>query len=111
MSVGPIIPHVFTARQAQSPAVQRSTPHVVQSAGEEAVMPVRWVSEFDRSASRIVQMLVEPSSHAVLKQFPENGQVAFSRGIAAYLEALQTAEAADNPASAGQAEPLRLLHI
>jgi hypothetical protein len=47
--------------------------------------------EFDVAAERFVQTLVDPTSQSVLRRFPAENQLAFSRGVNAYMAALQRA--------------------
>ena len=44
--------------------------------------------ELDEASDRFVQTLVDPSNQAVLRRFPNEGQLAFSRGVNAYVKAL-----------------------
>lgn len=42
----------------------------------------------DVASQRFVQMLIEPGSQSVLRRFPHEGQLVFSRGVSAYLDTL-----------------------
>lgn len=44
--------------------------------------------EFDDAAGRFVQTLIDPTNQSVLRRFPAEYQLAFSRGVNAYMAAL-----------------------
>lgn len=44
--------------------------------------------EFDEASERFVQTLVDPANQSVLRRYPAENQLAFSRGINAYMTAL-----------------------
>ena len=44
--------------------------------------------EFDRDSQRFVQTVIDGESKTVLRRFPAENQLAFSRGVNAYLRAL-----------------------
>ena len=64
-----------------APAVAPKQPH-----------PGRLTIEFDEASQRFVQTLLEGGSEEILRRYPNEGQLAFSRGVSAYVRALQLAE-------------------
>ena len=47
------------------------------------------VVEQDEEAGRFVAKVIDPDSEAILRQFPTEGQLAFSRALRAYVNALR----------------------
>jgi hypothetical protein len=52
------------------------------------LLPPRVVIELDEAAERFVQTLLDGAGETVLRRYPDEAQLAFSRGINAYLAAL-----------------------
>jgi hypothetical protein len=46
--------------------------------------------ELDKASGRFVQTLVESESKAVLRRYPDDAQLAFSRGVNAYVQAMRS---------------------
>lgn len=44
--------------------------------------------ELDKDAGRFVQILSDVSTHEVLRQYPSESQLAYSRAVVAYMRAL-----------------------
>lgn len=49
----------------------------------------RLLIEFDAASDRFVHTLIDPASQSVLRRFPNEGQIAFSRGVNAYVQAMR----------------------
>ena len=49
----------------------------------------RSLVEFDAASDRFVHTLVDPASQLVLRRFPDESQIAFSRGVNAYVQAMR----------------------
>lgn len=47
------------------------------------------VIEIDQAAKRFVNKLFDPNTQELTRQFPSDGQLAFSRGLNAYIETLR----------------------
>jgi hypothetical protein len=62
-----------TSRPVDAPA-----PHLIEPS---------LIIELDQSAQRFVQTLVDPATGAVLRRYPDEIQLTFSRGVAAYVKA------------------------
>ena len=52
------------------------------------ILPGKLLVEVDRAAGRFVNTLLDSSTNEVLRRYPSEGQLAFSRGVAAYMQAL-----------------------
>jgi hypothetical protein len=61
-----------------SPTAPRPHPHLAP----------KLTIEFDAAAERFVQTLIDPTNQSVLRRFPAENQLAFSRGVNAYMAAL-----------------------
>lgn len=98
MNVSPLLSHPRAAATAKAAT---TTPAPAQAASPAAPEPERatlaapqtlvapWLLiELDKASNRFVQTLVDPSSQSVLRRFPNEGQLAFSRGVNAYMKAL-----------------------
>jgi hypothetical protein len=48
------------------------------------------VVEIDQASGRFVQTLLDSETDEVLRQWPNEGQLAFARGVRAYLAALKS---------------------
>ena len=57
--------------------------------------PPKLTIELDTASRRFVQTLFDGGSEEVLRRYPDEGQIAFSRGVNAYVRALQRAEFQD----------------
>jgi hypothetical protein len=55
---------------------------------QPSLLPARLVIELDAVAERFVQTLVDGAGETVLRRYPDEAQLAFSRGVNAYLAAL-----------------------
>jgi hypothetical protein len=51
-------------------------------------LPAQLVIELDAAAERFVQTLVAAGGQTVLRRYPDENQLAFSRGINAYMAAI-----------------------
>lgn len=51
--------------------------------------PARLTIEIDREAGRFVNTLVDPNSDVVLRRYPSERQLAYSRAVNAYMRALR----------------------
>jgi uncharacterized FlaG/YvyC family protein len=51
--------------------------------------------ELDPASSRFVLTLIDQHGQHVMQQFPDDAQLRFSRGVKAYVQAMQSALAAD----------------
>jgi hypothetical protein len=84
------VPGGSTEAVAASPSAQVS--HAIHSstnaAPQSSLAPARLVIELDAAAERFVQTLVDGVSDTVLRRYPNEGQLAFSRGVNAYLAAM-----------------------
>jgi hypothetical protein len=69
-------------KQNAAPAVIAVTPP------QRSLLPPRVVIELDQAAERFVQTLFDGMSDTVLRRYPDEGQLAFSRGINAYVMAM-----------------------
>lgn len=82
---------VLAARPQGETADRPSAPPETEAARASAVnapATTKVVIELDHAAARFVQKLFDASNEAVLRQYPNDTQLAFSRGVTAYLEAL-----------------------
>ena len=66
------------------------------ASGERATMgseqlsaPSKLVIEFDQPSQRFVQTLLDDVTHTILRRYPDEGQLAFSRGVNAYVRAMR----------------------
>lgn len=59
-------------------------PTIAPTPPQQSLAPARLLIELDLASARFVQTMVDPSNDRVLRKFPTDGQIAFSRGIAAY---------------------------
>jgi hypothetical protein len=48
----------------------------------------RHAVRLDEASGRFVQELLDPASNEILRAFPDESQLAFSRGVRAYLDAI-----------------------
>jgi uncharacterized FlaG/YvyC family protein len=70
------------ARQRREAAAERRTQNRPLLAGNLRI-------ELDAEAGRFVQTLTDPTTNEVLRRFPNESQLAFSRAARAYTKALQ----------------------
>jgi hypothetical protein len=59
------------------------------TAPQQPPIPPRLYIELDEAADRFVQTVVDPANETVLRRFPEEGRLAFSRGVNAYVHAMR----------------------
>jgi hypothetical protein len=83
---------VSTARDpspevAGAPPMQMHT-DASRMALQSPLVAARLVIEFDPAAERFIQTLLDSANDTVLRRYPDEGQLAFSRGIKAYITAL-----------------------
>ena len=104
MNVSPIAPSIAPRAPATPPA-----PQTVQSAADASaggapapaaasaqapqilLLRSELTIEFDNAAERFVQTFTDPISQSVLRRFPAENQLAFSRGVNAYMAAVSRA--------------------
>lgn len=73
---------------AASPVAWAAARRVPTSeAAPHMLMAPLLVIEFDGAAERFVQTLIDPTDKSVLRRFPAEDQIAFSRGVNAYMTA------------------------
>jgi hypothetical protein len=89
---------MITSALAQRTAVAAaphaaSGPEANHAQAREAAAPktARLVIELDEASARFVRTLIDNESASVLRRYPSDGQIEFSRGVAAYLAAIQRA--------------------
>ena len=71
------------------PANSKANAQVGADGGVAPPMPSpRHAVELDEASGRFVQELVDPASNEILRAFPDESQLAFSRGVRAYLVAI-----------------------
>lgn len=58
------------------------------AAAAPALTSTRLHVDFDRSAGRFVQTITDVTTDQVLRQYPSEGQLAYSRAVVAYMRAL-----------------------
>ena len=56
---------------------------------EQLSAPSKLVIELDQAAQRFVQTLLDDAAHVVLRRYPDEEQLAFSRGVNAYVRAMR----------------------
>jgi hypothetical protein len=69
-------------------AKQHAASPVSTTPAQTSLLPPRVVIELDAAAERFVQTLVDGAGGAVLRRYPDEAQLAFSRGVNAYIAAL-----------------------
>jgi hypothetical protein len=62
-----------------------------EAPGADPAPTTKLTIEFDTASERFVQTLVDASNETVLRRYPNSNQLAFSRGINAYMRAMQNA--------------------
>jgi hypothetical protein len=55
---------------------------------QQNLLPPRLVIELDEAAERFVQTLMDGAGETLLRRYPDEGQLAFSRGVTAYMAAV-----------------------
>ena len=75
---------------ALSPSAQAKS-SVGEVAAAPPLMQPSLLIELDQTAERFVQMLVDPGTGDILRRYPNETQLTFSRGVAAYQKALRVA--------------------
>lgn len=85
MAIQPPAPELTPAKPADKDARE--------DAPAPAVAPTLLVAgdlviEIDHAAKRFVNKLFDPSTQELTRQFPSDGQLAFSRGLNAYMQTL-----------------------
>ena len=60
------------------------------STAEQLSAPSKLVIEFDQASQRFVQTLLDDVAHEILRRYPDEGQLAFSRGVNAYVRAMRS---------------------
>jgi hypothetical protein len=58
------------------------------TSSQQSLLPARLVIELDSTAERFVQTLVDGAGDTVLRRYPDEAQLAFSRGVNAYMAAM-----------------------
>lgn len=87
------------ARGESAPALAEpiKAPHTEVAAKIEAqtqaelhtdLAPAKLLIEIDKVSGRFVNTLVDPDSQQVLRQYPSDAQLAFSRAVQAYIKAM-----------------------
>ena len=56
---------------------------------EQLSAPSKLVIEFDQDSQRFVQTLLDDVARTILRSYPDEGQLAFSRGVHAYVRAMR----------------------
>ena len=56
---------------------------------EQLSAPSKLVIEFDQASQRFVQTLLDDAAHEILRRYPDEAQLAFSRGVNAYVRAMR----------------------
>lgn len=67
-------------------------PPAAWAAPQPPLTAPKLVISLDEASQRFVQMLLAPDSAAVLRQYPDETQLAFSRGVSAYVQATRRAQ-------------------
>ncbi|PZO51178.1 MAG: hypothetical protein DCF16_11560 [Alphaproteobacteria bacterium] len=70
-----------------TPAAQG--PRTIMQPQPPMLVAPKLVIEFDDAADRFVHTLVEPGDNKVVRRFPDETQLAFSRGVNAYIAAVR----------------------
>jgi hypothetical protein len=76
------------AEQAPAPASARR-PTTSAAPAQGPLMAPQLLIEFDEASERFVQILIDPVNKTILRRFPDETQLAFSRGVAAYVRAMR----------------------
>ena len=84
-------PHgLIASTESQKPVATVPAPvEPSTSAPQSGSIAPRLVIELDEGSARFVQSLVDPVNQSVLRRFPNESQLAFSRGVNAYIQALR----------------------
>ena len=56
---------------------------------EQISAPSKLVIEFDQASQRFVQTLLDDAAPEILRRYPDEAQLAFSRGVNAYVRAMR----------------------
>ena len=79
---------IDSAPVAASPMAPRPAHASVATPPSPSLFPPRLVIELDQAAERFVQTLVDNAGDTVLRRYPDEAQLAFSRGVNAYMAAI-----------------------
>ena len=80
-----------STRSEPVPPVDNERAPAATTAPPRSLLAPRLFIELDKAADRFVHKVVDRESDAVLRRFPSEGQIAFSRGVNAYVQALRRA--------------------
>lgn len=67
----------------------KGAPRPTSTSTQQRPSPPKLVIAFDEPSQRFVQMLVDETAHTILRRYPNEGQLAFSRGVNAYERAMR----------------------
>lgn len=56
---------------------------------QQPLVPPRLYIELDEASDRFVQTVIDATNETVLRRFPDEGRLAFSRGVNAYVRAMR----------------------
>jgi uncharacterized FlaG/YvyC family protein len=80
---------VVAARQQRAPAsAQKDETPVRQTQSLEPPAPGRLLVEIDVDSGRFVNTLLDPNTEEVIRKYPSDAQLAYSRAVRAYLNAI-----------------------
>lgn len=68
-----------------------SRPSPPVAAAPQQLIASKLFIELDEASARYVQTHVDPNDNSVLRRFPSESQLAFSRGVSAYVRATRSA--------------------
>ena len=89
-------PDLTLAPQKQSPepsqAAEAAERRLDQFAAEQraSLMPNKLLVRLDENAGRFVQTLTDSTTQEMLRKYPSESQLAFSRAVQAYMRALSS---------------------
>ncbi|MGE3141969.1 MAG: hypothetical protein AB7L65_01500 [Hyphomonadaceae bacterium] len=87
------LPAVSGAPKAPSAAAgakEKFNDPVPAAPGADSAPAPKLIVELDAASGRLVRTLLDPVSESVLWRYPNESQLAFSRGVAAYMRAMQS---------------------
>ena len=84
-----LVTHASAQNQPQSAANENLSGQQQEAATIAALTPADLLIEIDRVSGRFINTLMDPHSKEVIRRYPSEGQLAFSRAVSAYMRALR----------------------